>query len=291
MRRIGFPVLFVVAAVLNSGCANTWDTFTSRKFRQKPFGTMFSSEDPLTVMKSSVEGDERAYAMRKLKEPNQHGKTSEDQDEAIKLLSAAAISDPSPVVRVAAIDALGRFQDERAIAILNAAYRTADGVPSGVEKPKKAKSPVNSDEPEALAERYSLRGPIGFADEVTSAIRSRTIDSLANTGKATALPVLAEAAQGGSKDLPVDRDTQLTALRGLQRIRTKESAGVLMAVLKEQKGKDPAMTDRAHDGLVALTGQKMPADASVWEAAMKSGEATVKPESSGIVQVGAIFSK
>ena len=87
---------------------------------------MFKSEDPMTVMRSSPEGDQRAKAMRKLKEPALSG-NAQDQEQAIELLSQAAPSDPSPVVRVAAIDALGRFKDERAVPILTAAYHQSSG--------------------------------------------------------------------------------------------------------------------------------------------------------------------
>ena len=117
----------VVASVGLAGCASTVDTLTSRNFREKPYETLFKPGDPLTVMRTSQEGDERAAAMRRLKEPLHEGRPQEEQDEAVKLLTTAATSDPSPVVRVAAVDALGRFQDQRAVGILTAAYHQATG--------------------------------------------------------------------------------------------------------------------------------------------------------------------
>jgi hypothetical protein len=47
----------------------------------------------------------------------------------VEVLSRAAASDPSPVLRFAAIEALGRFQDERAVGAILSAYQTADGLP------------------------------------------------------------------------------------------------------------------------------------------------------------------
>jgi hypothetical protein len=280
----------LLLAALSGGCASTWDTVTSRKFRQKPFDVMFKSEDPLTVMKISNEGDERAHAMQRLKEPIRNGGTSGDQDEAINLLSAAAVSDPSPVVRVAAIDALGRFQDERAAGILITAYNAGDGIPAGVEKPKRRSRPLDPDDPMLFIERYSLRGPVGYADEVASAIHSRAITALAGTGRPEAMPVVALAAQGGG-DQPIDRDTQLAALRGLAKMRTPESVSVLVTVMKAEKGKDPALTARAHESLKNLTGKDYPNDPQAWETAMKSGTATIVPEPTMIQQVGLWISK
>jgi hypothetical protein len=274
-------------ALISSGCANTWDTLTSRKFRDKPFETMFVTEDPLTVMKNCTEGDERAHAMHRLKEPIRHGGTSNDQDDALQLLSAAACGDPSPVVRVAAIDALGRFEDGRVVAILTAAYQNGDGIPAGVEKPKRLSRTSDSDDILALADRYSLRGPVGFSDEVVSAIRSRAVTALAGTGKPEAMAVLAQAAKGG-ESMPIDRDTQLAAVRGLAKMRTAESVPILVGVMKAEKGKDPALTARAHESLVSLTGKDYPAEPEKWEVALKSGTATIVPEpSSSILQVGA----
>lgn len=278
--------LLPLVAVISSGCATTWDTVTSRKFRQNPLKAMFQTDDPLTVMRSNPEGDERARAMQRLKEPIRHGGTSTEQDEAIRLLSDAATADPSPLIRVAAIDALARFEDTRTTAILAAAYQAGDGVPPGVEKPKRRRS-LNPDDPALLAERFSLRGPVGFPDEVTSTIRSRAITALANTGRAEALPILSVAAQGGGEN-PIDRDTQLAAVRGLARMRAPDSVRVLIDVMKSEKGKDPALTTRARESLVSLTGKDYPPDPQMWETALNAGTATIVPEPSGIIQqVGA----
>lgn len=253
----------VVASVGLTGCAATVDTLTSRKFREKPFETLFKPGDPLTVMRTSEEGDERAAAMRRLKEPLLNGRSQEEQDEAIRLLSEAATADPSPVVRVAAVDALGRFHDPRAVQILTAAYHQA----SGVSEPR-AKS----------VDRFLLSGPSGFAPEMVTVIRTRTVESLAATGRPEAVPVLTQAAAGHAGDAEeADRDVRLAAVRGLAKLRVPESVVALSNVLSAEKGKDPALAGRAHEGLVRLTGQSLPADPERWQAVVQAG-VVIAPE-------------
>jgi hypothetical protein len=265
----------VVASVGLAGCATTVDTLTSRKFRQKPFETLFKPGDPLTVMRTSPEGDERAAAMRRLKEPLLDGRTPEEQNEAIQLLSTAATADPSPVVRVAAVDALGRFQDERAVGILTAAYHQASGV--GGQGPRAVSS----------AERLALSGPTGFAPEMVTIIRTRTVESLAGTGRAEAVPVLTRVATGQDDEGPEpDRDVRLAAVRGLAKLRVPESAVALSRVLSAEKGKDPALAGRAHEGLVSLTGQSHPADPEQWQAVVQAGVVVV-PEPDPIQKAAA----
>jgi HEAT repeat protein len=259
----------VVASVGLAGCASTVDTLTSRKFRQRPFEALFNPGDPLTVMRTSPEGDERAAAMRRLKEPVLSGRPQEEQDEAVQLLTTAATSDPSPVVRVAAVDALGRFQDERAVGVLTAAYHQAAGVAA---KPKVVQAGFGG------ADRLSLAGPVGFAPEMVTVIRTRVVESLAQTGRAEAVPVLTRVATGQDEDGPdPDRDVRLAAVRGLAKLRVPESAVALARVLADEKGKDPALAGRAHEGLVSLTGQPHPADPEQWNAVVQAG-VTIAPE-------------
>ena len=68
-------------------------------------------------------GDERAKAMHRLKEPVRNKGTQQDQDQMLELLERTATADASPVLRYAAIDALGRFEDDRAPRILMVAFQ------------------------------------------------------------------------------------------------------------------------------------------------------------------------
>jgi hypothetical protein len=99
----------VAATVGLTGCASTWDTMSSKRFRDDPFGVMFQSDDPMTVLRENPDGEARARAMRTLKEPG----AEPEQTEALEILSAAATTDPSPWVRVAAIDASTRWAGSR----------------------------------------------------------------------------------------------------------------------------------------------------------------------------------
>lgn len=269
MSRPIFAVLILVVGL--TGCAGTWDKVSSRRFRDDPVGTVFDRRDPMDVMRTSSEGDDRAAAMRKLKEPAAHGRSEPEQEEALRLLTEAAINDPSPVVRVAAIDALGRFRDPRAAKSLTAAYYQAGGTPV---------DPLN---PAPTATR-SLAGPVGFAPEVASVIRSRAVESLAKSNNPEAVPVLVQIATGVEKTGGSDRDTRLAAVRGLKSMRSQDSVAALAKVLAMEKTRDPAMADRAHEGLVALTGQNLPDDPQQWDLAVRNGQAPVVAEPKVIQQ-------
>src|SRR5687768_6497570 len=126
-------MLALLAAVIVlgvTGCASTWDTLSSKRFREKPWETAFGTDDPLQVLRTSSDGEERARAMRRLKEPLADGRSEADQEVAFEILATAAASDPSPWVRMAAIDALGRFQDPRATEALAVAFHQATGKPA-----------------------------------------------------------------------------------------------------------------------------------------------------------------
>ncbi|QEL18098.1 HEAT repeat domain-containing protein [Limnoglobus roseus] len=287
-RRVLNFVLFAVGLSL-SGCTGAWDKMSSRKFRDHPYDVMFDRRDPLTVMRTSPEGDDRAGAMKKLKEPAANGRSADEQEEALKLLTDAAINDPSPVVRVAAIDALGRFQDVRAVKSLTAAYYQSGGTSAPKTDAPLTGLQLTSGGRElgSMDRSASLSGPSGFAPDVASVIRSRAVEALANTGKPEAVGLLTQVAAGTEKTGGGDRDTRLAAVRGLKQLRTPESVAALSGVLTAEKTRDPALADRAHEGLVNLTGQSLPNDPQKWDAVVKSGQAAVVPAPNAVQQAGA----
>ncbi|MGL6096807.1 MAG: HEAT repeat domain-containing protein, partial [Fimbriiglobus sp.] len=152
-----------------TGCASTWEVVSSRDFKEKPFGTMFHRDDPLNTLRTNPEGGARAAAMAKLREPLPNGGTQADQDELVEqILGPAAATDPSPVVRAAAIDALGRFEDPRAARLLIAAYNQAGPKPrtpspdptapaAGLRLAGSGGKPA--DAPARLQPRFDLGGP------------------------------------------------------------------------------------------------------------------------------------
>lgn len=264
-----------------AGCAGTWDKVSSRKFREAPLHAMFGSDDPMTVLRTKVEGNERAEAMRQLKEPAQNGGTAQEQDEALQILGTAATSDLSPILRTAAVDALGRFQDPRVVKMLIAAYHSADGMPSdpartsgGIEQAGGRRSD--------LSDPLSVLGPVGFEPAYVSTVRSRTATALSQTNSPEAVAFLASVAAGGGKKDgdevdTTDRDVRSAAVCGLGQMRKPEAVTALARVLKDESGRDVVLAQNAHIGLKELTGKDLPADPEQWNQVIQAG-AQVQPE-------------
>lgn len=267
-----------------TGCTNTWETLSSRKWRKDPWNTtvhMIKPEDPLVVLRADPprDGDERAAAMRRLKEPLAIGLSQQDQDQIIDLLGRTATTDTSPVLRIAAIEALGRFEDNRAAGILAIAYQKAHGRADGVPDPVAPENDIqlagvgNPRGPNKLASLVPLTGPVGFSPETVDAVRCRALESMGHSSKTEVAQFLGNVATNNKEE----RDVRLAAVRGLAKCRQPESVAALAKVLAEERGKDTALAGRAHEGLVHLTGQKLPPDPKQWDALVKNG-ATIAPE-------------
>ena len=93
------------AAFALAGCAGTYDVITSQRFKERPFHTLFVTEDPMEVLEKVQEGDDRVRAMHNLKEPKENGGTAAQQDRAIAILQESATTDKRPLVRMAAVKA------------------------------------------------------------------------------------------------------------------------------------------------------------------------------------------
>lgn len=291
----------VVALLTNVGCTGTWDTLTSRRFLQHPgpgLKKMMRPEDPVTVLLEDPprDGDERASAMRRLKEPIRNGGTQEDQDAVMAALEKLAVTDSSPVMRMEAIAALGRFEDVRTTAVLMSAYQNAHGRKPGDPLPPKLTDPgvvsagVGAAGPRggptarrAPIEAFDMKqGPVGYPPEWVSAIRCRCAESLGRTNRPEAAKFLATIAGGAGADVAMegseDRDVRLAAVRGLSKCRQPEAVVALAEVLQaEATKKDTAMIGRSHQGLVHLTGKKLPADPETWNEVIRAG-VVIAPE-------------
>lgn len=295
MFRIPFFTGFAVASFGLAGCAGTWDTLTSKRFRDHPQATikkMWSPEDPVAVLRANPprDGDERADAMHRLKEPLRNGGTRDDQDVIIDILANAAQYDPSPVIRMEAIGALGRFEDPRAVGILIAAYQNAHG-----RKPSEPAPPPQHDDPGVIQtgasagrkpthgiERFPITGPTGYPPDWVATIRCRALDSLGRTQNPEAGKFLAAVAGANGRDIAVegsdDRDVRIAAIRGLGRCRQPESVVALSHILSSEIDKpDTAIIGRAHEGLVRLTGKQLPPDPQKWNEVVQVG-VVIAPE-------------
>jgi len=281
-------VVVLGAASLSGGCASTWDAASSRRFREKPFGTMFGKEeDALATLRGATPdmGDERARAFTRLKEPAKSGLDAAAQDEALQLLSDAATKDPSAYVRVCAIDALGRFQDPRAAEVLGNAYRYAAGKPLPTTAATAGGVVTASAETRSL-DLAAIYGAKGFAPDQVANIRCRAIDGLAATNTPEAVAFLARVAEGkefGLNEDPAGRSyARQRAVDGLGKVRTKEAVVALNKILTAESGRDVALATYAHAGLKGLTGKDAPARPEEWDAIVQAGVEVVPPP--GVVQ-------
>lgn len=294
-RRLVLTGLIGVTGVCGglAGCASSWDTMTSKSFKEKPFHHMFGKkDDPLTVLRVNQDGggDVRAKAMRQLKEPLKSGGSQEDQDEVVDhILGPAATSDPSPVIRAAAIDALGRFDDPRVPKLLIAAYHQATGrsaAPALAPAPEPGLTLTGGGRKPGEPDRLGLAGPSGFPADVVTMLRTRSLTGLARAGSPDAVQFVGGVATGAEDD--ADRDVRLAAVRALGGVRRKESVVALAKVLSAEKSRDIGLASRAHEGLVSLTGKSLPAEPEKWDEVVQAG-AEVAPEPTGVQRAIGLF--
>lgn len=288
---------FALGTLCWTGCTGTWDTITSRRFREDPVTTLqrlVVPEDPRVVLFAQPPrtGDERAAALRRLKEPLKHNGNQAEQDAVIEVLAKAATTDPSPVIRMEAIGALGRFEDPRAAGVLIAAYQQAHGRKETEPAPHKPSDPgvvpaagVSAGRTPTRTpgtERFPLTGPTGYPPEWVTAIRCRAAEALGQTHQPEAVQFLSAIAGVAGKDIVVEgseeRDIRLAAVRGLGQCRQPEAVVALAQLLsKEADQHDTALIGRAHEGLVRLTGKRLPADPQRWEDVVQAGVQLAPP--------------
>jgi HEAT repeat protein len=301
-----------------TGCAGGWETLTSHRFRdgllEHPYATVrdfWIPEDPMLILRTTPlrDPDERALAMQRLKEPIRNNGTQEDQDVIINILAKTAKSDSSPVLRLEAIGALGRFQDPRVASILMSAYQTAHGrraVDPEPPRPEPVALTVGLSAgraPTALGGKSTAtdwtRSPIGFQPDWVAAIRCRIAETLGRTGRDDAADFLAAIAGGAGQDVAPegseDRDVKLAAVRGLGQCRNPRAVLALAQVLNRATSVNPSIQDtamigRTTEGLVRLTGKKLPPDPQQWNEVVQA-PIVIAPEpgwwENTIVQVSA----
>lgn len=282
-------IAVAAASLSGSGCGTMWDAVTSRSFRDAPFTTVKHAvvpEDPMVVLRADPprSGDQRAKAMHRLKEPVRNGYSQQEHDQIVEMLERAATSDKSAVLRYAAVDALGRFEDERAAKILMVAYQKADGATEQQLKGSGAvvaigglsagRSPTRPG-----VEMAQLAGPTGFAPDTVAALRCRCLESLGRTHRPEAARFLATVAGAGGADIIAAEDVEVrqAAVRGLGQCRQPEAVAALAQVLSAEAGKDPTLARGAHSGLVRLTGKRLPPDPQQWNQVVQAG-VVIAPE-------------
>jgi HEAT repeat protein len=209
------------------GCANFWDQVSSTDFK---FKTLFSRPDPLVVLRDSTDGDQRARALRSLREPLQNGGNQKDQDAFVQILSAAATTDKEPLCRIAAITALAHFKDPRAPQVLILADQKAD---------------------------------LDFSRAKSTLIRQQALGALGECHSPEACDWLMKVARAGAKE---ERETEklqtfdvrLAAIRALGNYKQPESEELLVHLLKSDR--DVAVRDCAQHSLELATGKRLAAE-------------------------------
>lgn len=221
-----------VACGALSGCANFWDDVTSHEFH---FKDRFKRQpDPLWVVQNSLDGDARARAARKLREPLQNGGTQQEQDTVVQLLTWRAEHDPQPLCRLAAIQTLRDFRDPRAFEGVKRAY-TAPFV--------------------------------GFNPETITVIRCAALEAMGATGNPEAIKLLVLVLrQPQAVDNNVSKrqtmDERIAAARALGHFKNAQATDALVTVLRDEH--DVALRNRAGESLQLITGKDLPDDAQEW---------------------------
>jgi hypothetical protein len=224
-------LLAVAGCCALAGCADFWQEVTTGNFN---LSERLHPPDPLWVIRNSPDGDKRAQALRSLREPLAHGGTQQEQDVVVSVLVHGAGSDPQALCRLAAIDALQRFGDPRAVKGLEDAYYHAGR----------------------------------FGPEVATVIRCQALLALGETQDPKAIPTLVRAlrqppVEGPDDDKQQKMDERISAARALGRFQHYDAARALIDVLRTEQ--DVALRDRVNDSLVAATGQHLAAEASAWD--------------------------
>lgn len=295
--------LFVGGVLPLAGCA-TWDDLTSNSFWDDPVTVVFHQPEPMEVLRSPEStGDQLARAMAKVNEPLRSGGSQAEQDELLGILGRHATRDDRVLVRMAAIETLGRFHDPRAVDHLMTTYQMTS--PTRSSKPQESgdaetlrftklagdtRIQMTIDDPtESL---FPDSDPNSLRPDDAAELRCRALAGLARHRSQSALPILVELASGkGAASEVTDeihrRELRLVAIRGLSHYPAeRQAAAPLVSVLRSEA--DVALRGAAHDGLVKITGVEEVTDADAWQAVLES-PTPLKPRSSStnvISQVG-----
>ena len=219
---------FAVIACLSlalSGCASFWDDVTSRNFDVR---TYFEKPNPFVVLQNSNDGNERARALRALREPSQYGEAPQDQEAVLKILSTAASKERQFLCRMAAIESLGHCKDPRAV--------------------------------NGLTEAFYSSGT--FAPDLATRMQTQAAISLGETRQPQALQFLIRLVQekprGEGSDLDKQQimDVRIAAARALANYNDGTAIAALQEVLKTEK--DVALRNSAQDSLEIAGGTRKP---------------------------------
>jgi hypothetical protein len=224
------PLVLALLCLAAPGCANFWDEVTSRDFH---FKDVFVHPDPMWVLDNSKDPDARARAMRSLKEPLQNGGTQQQQDKVVAIL-CQAVSQDSPVCRLAAIEVMRSFKDPRVV--------------------------------EPLINAYYQQG--NYNPDTVTVIRHQALAALGEVKQPAAVEVLLRVAkeppvEGQQEDRQTGASVRVVAIRGLGNYPEYRVAEALVDILRKEQ--NIVVRTYANESLKAITGKDFAPDARLWE--------------------------
>jgi HEAT repeat protein len=244
------PVVLTAGLLAGGGCAAFLDDVTSSDFS---VNKLFDRPSPLIVLRDSTDGDERAKALRALREPLRYGGDQRDQDAVVAVLTTAAVDDHQIVCRMAAISSLRTFKDPRAA--------------------------------DALKEAYYATGKLSNA-ETAAILRCQALEALGETGQPSGVELLVHVvrqppAEGAAQDRQHQTDERIAAARALGHFKHYRAAEALVEVLRTDQ--DVALRDKANESLKQITGKDLPPDADAWAEVLhhENADGMVRSESKG----------
>jgi len=232
-RLVGLAVLGASLC----GCASFWEQMSRRDISvTQRFNEYWSTPDPLVVLRDSKDGDLRAQALRSLKEPRRNGGNAQDQEAILRILTAAATTEPQPLCRAAAVHALGNFTDPRAVPALIDAYYKATT----------------------------------FAPETATVVQCEALAALGKTKDPAAVELLTRVVRAPSPafDVPEadkqqEQDRRTAAARALGNFSHYQATEALLYVLKNER--DAGLRCRASEALAQATGKNLGDDPAAWD--------------------------
>jgi hypothetical protein len=255
MRWLGLAVGGGLA-LSAGGCTHFVDEITSREFKVR---NLVSHPDPVATLRSSTDGDARARAMHHLKEPAKHGGDQAQQDEIMQILTESAVNDPRPMCRLAAISALGRFEDPRCAGVLMQAYQGASTFSTETSNPIRCAAMASLGK-KNTSEGLALLTQVATTAKAPSAKPDVKLTSF--EGEEELNKMLGQY----DPDSQAARDGRLAAIRALGLSKNRQAVEVLLPLLAEQ---DVAIRNRAHEALEQVTGKRNIAKTpEAWQAAL-----------------------
>jgi hypothetical protein len=237
--RRGLAGALLAGAMGLSGCANM-DDFSWKKMN---FSVFMPVKNPLEVIKTSTDCNERARAIRELKEPNSWRGSQQEQDLYVAVLNKLAATDGDPLCRMAAVGMLRTYKDSRAV--------------------------------NGLMEAYYRAG--NFHPEQATVIRRLSLDALGEAGDKSSIVLLLQVlneppTEGADQDRDAKLQERMAAARALARFDDNKARAALVAAMAPVE--DIALQRVAYESLVSSTGVQLPQEKAAWEQYMRDPAGT-----------------